>query len=201
MGVVAAVVLIARTLAYALAPDPRAAALGHVTGGPRPLVVGGVALALAALLAGAVLWLSALGVRERHRLRPAGDAPRLRMVPVLLRSLCISLVAAIAFTAIESAIHAREGLGFHGLQCLVGPIHENALPLIAALSLIAAAVVEAVRHAVGYGRRVIAARPPRQRVPRAARAIGLAAITPEALSFVLRLVPSGRGPPVLLSFR
>ena len=67
---VAAIVLVARTLAYALAPDPRAEALGQVTGGPRPVVIAAVVLGLSALLSGAVLWLSALGVRERHRLRP-----------------------------------------------------------------------------------------------------------------------------------
>ena len=90
-GVVAAVVLSARTLAYALAPDPRAEALGRVTGGPRPVVVAAVALVLAALIAAVVLWLSALGVRERHRLRPGGAAPRLRLAPVLGRALAIAI--------------------------------------------------------------------------------------------------------------
>jgi hypothetical protein len=195
LAVVAAVVLAARTLAYALAPDPRAEALGQVTGGPRPVVVGMLAVGLAALLAGIVLWLSALGVRERHRLRPAGDAPRLRIAPVLLRAAALSLVASIAFAALESTIHVHEGLGFHGLHCLTGPVHENAIPLIAALSLVAAAVLEAVRHAVAFGRRVIAARPPRCRVPRVPRAARLAPLAHGSRGFSPLAAASGRGPP------
>ena len=159
-AVIAMVVLVARTLAYALAPDPRAEALGQVTGGPRPVVVGAIALGLAAVLAGGVLWISALGVRERHRLRPLGTAPRMRLVPVLVRACAVAIAAALVFATVESAIHVHDGLGFHGLHCLTGPVHENALPLIGALSLIAAALVQAVRHAYAFGQRVVAARPP-----------------------------------------
>ena len=200
VAVVAVVVLAARTLAYALAPDPRAEALGQVTGGPRPVVVAAIAVGLAGLFAGAVLWLSALGVRERHRLRPAGDAPRLRILPVLARATAISLAASIAFTAVETTIHVQDGLGFHGLHCLIGPVHENALPLIAALSLVAAALVEAVRHAVAFGRRVVAARPPRCRVPRAPRALPPRAARLARAASRSLAAPSGRGPPVS-SFR
>jgi hypothetical protein len=194
-AVLAMVVLVARTLAYSLAPDPRAEALGRVTGGPRPVVVAVIAGVLAASLAGAVLWLSALGVRERHRLRPRGDAPRLRLLAVLGRAGALSVAAAGAFTAVESAIHVREGLGFHGLHCLVGPVHENALPLIAALSLVAAATVEAMRHALAFGRRVVAARPGRRRVPRPARLVSLAAPSIGCRGFAPGAAPSGRGPP------
>jgi hypothetical protein len=189
------VVLVARTLAYSLAPDPRAEALGRVTGGPRPVVVAVIACVLAATFASVVLWLSALGVRERHRLRPGGDAPRLRLVAVLGRAGALSVAAAAAFTAVESAIHVREGLGFHGLHCLAGPVHENALPLIAALSLVAAAIAEAVRHALAFGRRVAAARRGRRRVPRAARLTALAAPAAGCRGFAPSAAPSGRGPP------
>jgi hypothetical protein len=199
-AVVAAVVLAARTLAYALAPDPRAEALGRVTGGPRPVVVGSIAVGLAALFAGAVLWLSALGVRERHRLRPAGDAPRLQILPVLVRAIAVSVVASVAFAAVETTIHMRAGLGFHGLHCLTGPVHENALPLIGALSLVAVALVEAVRHAVAFARRVRAAQPARHRVPRAPCATILAPRPPGSRGFAPLALPSGRGPPVS-SFR
>jgi hypothetical protein len=195
VAVVAVVVLAARTLAYALAPDPRAEALGQLTGGPRPVVVAAIAVGLAGLFAGAVLWLSALGVRERHRLRPVGQAPRLRIAAVLARAIAIALASATAFTAIESAIHVHEGLGFHGLHCLIGPVHQNAVPLIAALSLAAAALVEAVRHAMAFARRVVAARPPRCRVPRAQRARSLASVAPRRTGFDLRAAPTGRGPP------
>jgi hypothetical protein len=43
-------------------------------------------------------------------------------------------------------VHWRAGLGFHGLSCLFGPVHRNALPLLAALSLLAAALAEAAAH-------------------------------------------------------
>jgi hypothetical protein len=195
-AVVAVVVLTSRTLAYALAPDPRAEALGRVTGGPRPLVVGLVALGLAGLLAGAVLWLSALGVRERHRLRPAADAPRMRVLPVLVRAIAISVAASVAFAALETAIHVQDGLGFHGLHCLTGPVHANALPLIAALSLVAAAVVQAVRHAYAFGQRVLAARPPRCRVSRALRSAALVPAATGSRGFRAVAAPAGRGPPV-----
>jgi hypothetical protein len=152
-------------------------------------------LALAGLLAGAVLWVSALGVRERHRLRRGGDAPRLRIGPVLARALGVSLAAATGFTVLESAIHLHEGLGFHGLHCLVGPVHQNALPLIAALSLVAAALVEAVRHAVSFGRRVVAARARHRRVPRAGRLAALAAPVLGSAGFGRLAAPAGRGPP------
>jgi hypothetical protein len=194
-AVVAVVVLAARTLAYALAPDPRAEALGQLTGGPRPMVVGTIAVGLAGLFAGTVLWLSALGVRERHRLRPVGQAPRLRIGTVVARASAISLASATAFTAIESTIHVREGLGFHGLHCLIGPVHQNAVPLIVALSLAAAALVEAVRHAVAFARRVVDARPPRCRVPRAQRSRSLVSVAPRRSSFDLLAAPTGRGPP------
>ena len=195
-AVVAAIVLTGRALAYALAPDPRAEALGRVTGGPRPVIVGAIAVGLAALFAGAVLWLCALGVRERHRLRHGRDAPRLRILPVLVRASVLAVIAAIAFDAVETTIHLREGLGFHGLHCLTGPVHENALPLIAALSLAAAAIVECIRYAVAFGRQVAAAQPARRRIRRVARVAPLAPLTTGAQGIASLAAVSGRGPPV-----
>ena len=96
---------------------------------------------------------------------------------------------------VEVSIHVHEGLGFHGVHCLVGPVHQNALPLIAALALIAAAVVEAVRHAYAFGRRVAAARPVRSRVPGAPRTHAPSSRPVRAHGFELRAAPSGRGPP------
>ena len=52
----------------------------------------------------------------------------------------------------ESYLHWRAGLGFHGLSCLVGPVHRNAIPLLAALALVAAALAEAVLHLIGWMR-------------------------------------------------
>jgi hypothetical protein len=198
MLVVAAIVLVARTLAYALAPDPRAEALGQVTGGPRPVVIAAVVLGLSALLAGAVLWLSALGVRERHRLRPgSGEAPHLRLLPMFLRGAALFVVSALVFTAVESTIHVEEGLGFHGLHCLLGPVHRNALPLLGGLALVAAALIQAVRHAIAFGRRVVAASPARQRVrrtPGSTRVVTRGGVL-RALGTIV--VPGGRGPPAL----
>jgi hypothetical protein len=198
MLVVAAIVLVARTLAYALAPDPRAEALGQLTGGPRPVVIAAVALGLSALLAGAVLWLAALGVRERHLLRPGGGAaPRLRLLPVLLHTAALFVVSALVFTAVESTIHVEEGLGFHGLHCLLGPVHRNVLPLLGGLALVASALIEAVRHAVAFGRRVVAASPRHRRVRRAPAAAALVAAGTVWRAFAAVALPAGRGPPAL----
>ena len=46
--------------------------------------------------------------------------------------------ARFAFAMFESYLHWRAGIGFHGLSCLVGPVHRNAIPLLAALALAAA---------------------------------------------------------------
>jgi len=43
-------------------------------------------------------------------------------------------------------VHWRAGLGFHGLSCLFGPVHRNALPLLLALALVTAALAEAAAH-------------------------------------------------------
>ena len=58
------VVLGGRALAYAATPTPLAGELG----GPRLPVIAFVALAVATVLSLGVLWLAALGVRERHAL-------------------------------------------------------------------------------------------------------------------------------------
>ncbi len=86
---------------------------------------------------------------------------------MLLCGAALFVVSALVFTAVESTIHVEEGLGFHGLHCLLGPVHRNALPLLGGLALVAAALIEAVRHAIAFGRRVVAADPRRRRVRRA----------------------------------
>jgi hypothetical protein len=195
---VGVVVLVARTLAYALAPDPRAEALGQLTGGPRPVVVASVVLGLGALLATVVLWAAALGVRERHRLRrDSGAPPRLQLVRALLRAVALTGVSAAVFTAIESTIHVEEGLGFHGLHCLLGPVHRDALPLIGALALVASALVEAVRLALAFGRRVVAAESGRRRLPRALRGGLVASFAGTSHGFTAPANADSRGPPAL----
>src|SRR4051794_31679037 len=80
-AVVALLVLVARWLAYALAPSPLARLLEHSAGGPSLVVVTLVSAGLAVLVSVAVVWLAALGVRERSPLPPERGAPSLRPRP------------------------------------------------------------------------------------------------------------------------
>jgi hypothetical protein len=154
----ALVVLAARALAYALAPHATVVGneLERQAGGPGLVVTAVAALAGAAVVASAVLWIAALAVRERHLL-VGGEAPELRPVRVLGAALGLFVVTSLAFASLESYLHWRAGLGFHGLHCLVGPVHRDALPLLGALSLLAAATEAAARHLLCWMRRTIRA--------------------------------------------
>jgi hypothetical protein len=153
VGTVVLMVLAARWLAYALAqPSPLANRFQSSAGGPPLVLVSTVTLALAAAISVAVLWLAALGVRERARLRPDRIPPRLRLRRFGLDAVGLYATSSITFASFESYLHWRAGLGFHGLSCLVGPVHRNAIPLLAALALVAAALGEAVLHLVGWMR-------------------------------------------------
>ena len=153
-GTVALLVLVARWLAYALAPSPLARALEHQAGGPSIVTVTLVSLGVAAVGSTAVVWLAALGVRERARLRPDRVPPSLRLRRTALHAAALYVTSCLAFATFESYLHWREGLGFHGLSCLVGPVHRNALPLLAALALLAAALAEALGHVLAWARAV-----------------------------------------------
>ena len=59
------VVLLTRSIAYAIAPSSAARVLEHRAGGPALPVLTLVALALGGSLAVAICWLAAFGVRER----------------------------------------------------------------------------------------------------------------------------------------
>jgi hypothetical protein len=158
-AVVVVLALVARALAYGLAPaSPLQAELGGEVGGARPLAVGLVAFAIAIALAAGTLWLCAIGVRERHRLDPGGlpSPPRLRLRSVPLRAGALWCAGALAFATLESYLHWRAGLGFHGLDCLVGPVHEDALPILGALSLLAAALAAAAELVLAWMRRQVA---------------------------------------------
>jgi hypothetical protein len=147
LGVVALLVLAARWLTYALAgPSPLATRFEASAGGARFVVVTLVSLGLAGAVSVAALWLAVLGVRERQRLRPERHLPRVRLSRLALRAVVLAVSSSLAFALFESWVHWRAGLGFHGLSCLFGPVHRNALPLLAALSLLAAALAEAVAH-------------------------------------------------------
>jgi hypothetical protein len=155
---VALVVLVSRTIAYAISPSPLAAELSHQAGGPALPVITVVAILLALTFSAAVVWLATLGVHERRLLetRPVVEEPRLRLGLLAARALALWLVAMPAFAYLESTIHWREGLGWHGLHCLTGPVHRNAIPILGALSLATAALAAALEHVFAWMRRTLA---------------------------------------------
>jgi hypothetical protein len=155
---VALVVLGSRTIAYAISPSPLAAELSHQAGGPTLPVITIVAILLALTFSAAVVWLATLGVHERRLLetRPVVEEPRLRLGLLAARALALWLVAMPAFAYLESTIHWREGLGWHGLHCLAGPVHRNAIPILGALSLTTAALAAALEHVFAWMRRTLA---------------------------------------------
>jgi hypothetical protein len=154
----ALVVLGSRVIVYALSPSPLAAELSHRAGGPALPIVAVVALGLALAFAAAVVSLAALGVRERRLLetRPVIAPPRLRLTRLVARALALWLVTMPVFALLESYIHWRQGLGWHGLHCLTGPVHRDAIPVLGALSLVAAALASALEHVVEWMRRTLA---------------------------------------------
>ena len=158
LAVGALVVLAARWLAYQLAPGPLALALQRQAGGPRLLVVAAVALGLAVAAGAAVVGLAALAVREQGLLesRPVLERPRLHLVRLGVRTLALWAATALGFALLESTVHWRQGLGWHGLSCLVGPAHVDAVPILLALSLLAAALLAACEHVLAWLGRTLA---------------------------------------------
>jgi len=151
------VVLGARALAYQLAPRPTlvGSTLEQAAGGPRLVVTAAVALLAALGVAAAVVWLAALAVRERQ-LMVGGPQPRpIRPARVLGSAVLLFAAAALLFDGLESYLHWRAGLGFHGLHCLIGPVHRDAVPLLAALSLVASGLVAAATHLIQWMRRTL----------------------------------------------
>jgi hypothetical protein len=195
LGATALVVLASRTLAYALEPSPLARALQQQAGGPRLWTLTLVALLLGLGAAAALVWLAAIGVEERGRLEPLAQVPaRPRLGRLLRRAAGLSVASMLSFALLESTIHWEEGLGWHGLSCLTGPVHRDAIPILVALSLVAVAVVTAAEHVVAWMRRTLArlaaVRPP--------------ARVPQLRAEPLHLLPAApqrrvaaRGPPVV----
>ena len=126
-----------RAIVYALKPHPRRAAPGarRPRGGPRLAGVLTTGVAAAALVAAAVLWLAAVAVRERRALEgrplveraaaPAAAARRpgagaLRRVLGRLRA-----------PRVDDPLARRARLA--RAHCLVGPVHRDAIPILAAL--------------------------------------------------------------------
>jgi hypothetical protein len=198
-GMVALVVLTGRQLAYALQPQPTAATLQHAVGGPGFVVTTLVMLPLGLALACAVLWFATFGVRERHLLSgERRSVPRLGAARVALDAVALAVAGCLVFAALESYIHWRAGMGFHGLHCLTGPVHRNAIPILCSLALLAAAVRGALRHVLAWMRRTMALLRARPRAfPQAARVQVRATRTafPTLLVDLIRV----RGPPRVIA--
>jgi hypothetical protein len=158
VGAGALVVLAARAISYALAPSPLAVELASQTGGPTLPVVAAVSVGLAIAISVAVVWIAASAVAERRLLEPraVADTP-LRLRRLLARAVALWLATMLAFAVVESYLHWRQGLGWHGLHCLTGPVHRNAIPILGALSLLAAALACAVEQLIAWARRTLAA--------------------------------------------
>ena len=114
----ALVVLGARSLAYALAPGPYAVQLAGQAGGPALPVLTLVAIGGALATAAAILFLATLAVRERLVLeeRQLVVAPTLRIRAAATRAACLFVVAVPCCGLLESYVHWRAGLGWHGLR-------------------------------------------------------------------------------------
>ena len=157
-----------------------------------------VALALAAVISLGVLWLAALGVRERHALdRAPGPPPRLALARFAQDAALLAGGSLLGFAALETWVHSRAGMHMHWWMCLEGPVHRNAIPILLALSLAAAALLGALRHALAWARRVVAVLR-RLLQPRAARrpqAFVLGRLT--APAWLLARALRARGPPAL----
>jgi hypothetical protein len=188
------VILGGRAIAYAATPTPLAAQLG----GPRLPVITVVALALAAAISLGVLWLAALGVRERHALgRSEGPAPRLALARFCQDAVLLGGSSLLGFAALETWLHSRAGMHMHWWMCLEGPVHRNAIPILLALSLAAAALLGALRHGLAWARRVVHVLR-RLLQPRAARrpqTLVLGHLT--APAWLLARALRARGPPSL----
>jgi hypothetical protein len=156
----ACVVLATRTVVYALAPWQTLAVLQleHRAGGPHLAVVLAVSVAAAGLIAAAVLWLAVVAVRERLALerRAVVAPPRLSLLRLALRGVLFFAATSLAFAYFESYLHWRAGLGWHGLHCLLGPVHRDAVPVLGALSLLAVAGHGAVEHLLAWACRLVA---------------------------------------------
>jgi hypothetical protein len=153
------VLLLARSIAYAIAPSSAARLLEHRAGGPALPVLTLVALTLGGSIAVMICWLAAFGVRERallERRALAESVPRFRFVPVFVFAVALSIITSVAGGLFEAYLHWRAGLGWHGVQCVFGPVHRDLLPIATALSFVAAALLAAAEHVVAWMRRTLA---------------------------------------------
>jgi hypothetical protein len=194
----ACVVLATRTVVYALAPWQTLAVLQleHKAGGPHLAVVLAVSVAAAGLIAAAVLWLAVVAVRERLALerRAVIAPPRLPLLRLAIRGVLFFAATSLAFAFLESYLHWRAGLGWHGLSCLYGPVHRDAVPVLGALSLLAVAGHGAVEHLLAWTRRLVALLAARLPLLRGAGRVFSSTARPRSARVAAAAAP--RGPPV-----
>jgi hypothetical protein len=118
-----------------------------------------VALALGGSLAVAICWLAAFGVRERALLEArtlTGSAPRFRPARTVASAIALAVITSVVGGLFEAYLHWRAGLGWHGVQCVFGPVHRDLLPIATALSFVAAALLAAAKHVAAWMRRTFA---------------------------------------------
>jgi hypothetical protein len=159
-ALVVVVDLIARAFAYALATsdNPARARLAGDFGGPHLVVLSIVVVIAGVVAAAALIALAEMGVRERWALadeRTRGPKPRMAVRGVLARAVAVWMAGLVVFMLVESYIHWRAGLGFHGIHCLEGPVHRNVIPIIGALALVGSAAASALGHLLAWMHRVV----------------------------------------------
>src|SRR5204862_1570890 len=116
--------------------------LRHLAGGPAVPVLALVALGICAVLAVTVCGLVAVAVRERALIERR-DAEPFAIARTLVLAGALTVATCFAGGMLEAYLHWRAGLGWHGLHCLVGPVHRDLIPFEAGLSFVAAAVTAA----------------------------------------------------------
>jgi hypothetical protein len=197
--IAAAVVLATRVVVYAFAPSELQLAVQfeQKAGGPH-LADALVSVSLFATgLAAALLWLAVVAVRERVELegKRLVAAPRVPFGRLALRLPALFLVTSFSFAMLESYIHWREGLGWHGLHCLIGPVHRDAIPVLAGFSVVAVAIHAAIEHLLAWVRRAVVQLI--SRLPRLRHAVLGAAAVRALRSQSFDATRVARGPPRL----
>ena len=103
------------------------------------------------------------------------------------------MASCLTFALLESYIHWRAGLGWHGLHCLTGPVHRDAIPVLASFSIVGAALAAALDHVLAWMRGTLARLAPAPRLAAPRPALGLRPLlapVPAAVGPAL-----ARGPP------
>jgi hypothetical protein len=94
-------------------------------------------------------------VRERALLERR-QLPRFRVARTLASAVALAIATSVAGGLFEAYLHWRAGLGWHGADCLFGPVHRDLLPLECGLSAVAAAIIAAAEHVLSWMRRTFA---------------------------------------------